>query len=57
MHNSVEIYDHLMNGRIINKRHLGSHGDFEANPMFEEVIKNLEVYRNQYEMCGFSLIA
>lgn len=57
MHNSVEIYDHLMNGRIINKRHLGSHGDFEPNPMFEEVIKNLEVYRNQYEMCGFSLIA
>lgn len=57
LHSSVEIYDHLMNGRIINKRRLGSHGDFESNPMFEEIIKNLELYKNQYDMCGFSLVA
>ncbi|MDN3442673.1 hypothetical protein QL898_13680 [Psychrobacter sp. APC 3279] len=50
LHSSVEIYDHLMNGRIINKRRLGSHGDFESNPMFEEIIKNLELYKNQYDM-------
>ncbi|TXD97550.1 hypothetical protein ES754_00760 [Psychrobacter frigidicola] len=57
LHSSVEIYDHLMNGRIVNKRRLGSHGSFEPNPMFEEVIKNLDVYKNQYDMCGFSLLA
>lgn len=54
---SVEIYNHLMNGRIINSQRLGSHGDFETNPMFEEVMQHLEVYTIQYEMCGFSLVA
>lgn len=57
MYKSVEIYNHLMNGRIINRERLGSHGGFEPEPLFSEIMDNLGDYKNQYAMSGFSLIA
>lgn len=57
MQKSVEIYNHLMNGRIINRQRLGSHGEFESEPLFSEIMDNLGDYKNQYAMSGFSLIA
>lgn len=54
---SVKIYNHLMNGRILNRQILASHGAFENDPLFSELMDNLEDYRRQYQMGGFSLIA
>lgn len=54
---SVRIYNHLMNGRILNRQILASHGAFENDPLFSELMDNLEDYRRQYQMGGFSLIA
>lgn len=57
MYKSVEIYNHLMNGRIINRERLGSHGEFESEALFSEIMDNLGDYKNQYAISGFSLIA
>lgn len=57
MQKSVKIYDHLMNGRIINRQRLGTNGEFEPEPLFAEIMDNLGDYKNQYAMSGFSLVA
>lgn len=53
---SAEIFNHLMNGRIINRELMGSHGSFENNPLFSEVMDNREDYSKQYKMSGFHLV-
>lgn len=50
---SGEIFNHLMNGKIINKTMLNNSGQFVDNPLFVEIMTNLKDYRTQYEMCGF----
>ena len=54
MYKSVEIYNHLMNGRIINRERLGSHGEFESEALFSEIMDNLGDYKNQYAMSNAS---
>ena len=53
---SAEIFSHLMNGRIINREIMGSHGDFENNLLFSEIMDHREDYNKQYRMAGFNLI-
>lgn len=53
---SVEIFNHLMNGRMINREQMASYGEFEPDPLFAEIMGNLDDYRKQYAMCGYNLI-
>lgn len=60
MHNShlsKQIFNDLMNGKIINERNLENNAEqFERNPLYTEIIDNLPEYKQQYEMCGYDLI-
>ena len=59
MHNvelSVEIYQLLSSGKVINGRTLNNSGEFVPNLHFEEVMNNLDSYRTQYEMSGKELV-
>lgn len=59
MHNvelSVEIYQFLSSGKVINSRILNNSGEFIPNLLFEEVMNNLDAYRTQYEMSGQELV-
>lgn len=59
MHNvelSVEIYQFLSSGKVINSRILNNSGEFVPNLLFEEVMNNLDAYRTQYEMSGQELV-
>ena len=51
---SVKIYDVLMNGRIINRQIL-ENDHWVNNPLFSEIMDNLDAYRQQYQMSGFCL--
>lgn len=57
MMKSHTIYNELMNGRIINAQVIDANGEFQANPLFSEVMDNFGDYRKQYEMCGFQVEA
>lgn len=50
-----KIYNHLMNGRIIN-REVIDNDNYVMNPMFVQIMDNLAEYEKQYEMCGFNMI-
>lgn len=47
-----EIFNKLMNGKIINKTILNNNGQFTNNPLFDEILCNLNDYKGQYDMCG-----
>ena len=53
---SKEIFDQLMNGRIINKTVLNNASQFVDNELYTEIIQNLEIYRQQYAMSGLKLV-
>lgn len=53
---SKEIFDHLMNGRIINKTVLNNASEFVENELYTEIIRNLDTYRQQYAMSGLKLV-
>lgn len=53
---SKEIYNQLMNGKMINKHILDNANDLQINPLFTEVMDNLAEYRNLFEMIGFDFI-
>ena len=55
-HKSAEIFNHLMNGRVINREVMGSHGAFENNHLFSEIMDHREDYSHQYKMSGFHLV-
>lgn len=55
MTKSVEIYNELMNGRMINREIVSEDGEFERNPLFTEVMDNVGAYTQQYEMSGHSI--
>ena len=52
---SEQIFNTLMNGRIIN-REIIDNDVLVANPLFNEIMDNLEVYKKQYEMSGFKFL-
>lgn len=51
---SKNIYTELINGRLINKRIYLS-GNLQPNPLYDEVVMNLDGYRDHYELMGFEL--
>ncbi|MBU2878741.1 MULTISPECIES: condensin complex protein MksE [Aliiglaciecola] len=53
---SVEIYQTLTAGKIINNRMLNNSGQCISNPLFEEIMNNLSTYATQYEMSGQELV-
>ncbi|PKQ73654.1 condensin complex protein MksE [Aeromonas sobria] len=53
---SSDIFNILMNGKIINKTELNNSGQFVDSPLFIEIMSNLKDYRTQYEMCGFEFV-
>lgn len=52
---SVTIYNHLMNGRMLNDESINADGEMVRDELFTEVIDNLGAYRNQYAMNGYNL--
>jgi len=59
MYNAVmsqRIFNELMNGRIINKTMIDNSNNFVENPLFTEIIDNLDDYRNQYKMSGYEFV-
>lgn len=53
---SKQIFDTLMNGRIINKHLLNNSSETIDNPLFSEIMDNLDAYQNWYDACGYELI-
>ena len=53
--NSQLIFNTLMNGRVIN-REVIINDVLVTNPLFTEIMDNLELYQRQYEMSGFKFI-
>ncbi len=52
---SQKIFNQLMNGKVIN-RQIIVNDCMVVNEDFLEIMKNIEEYRLQYQMCGFNLI-
>lgn len=53
---SVDIYRHLMNGRILNRQKLNNAGEWVDDELFQELISNIDEYRSLYQACGFELM-
>lgn len=53
---SVDIYDTLMNGRMINRQQLNNAGEWIADPWFDELMNNLQDYRMMFQAFGFRLV-
>lgn len=59
MYNAVtsrKIFNELMNGRIVNKMILDNSDSFSTNPLFTEIMDNLDDYRTQYKMSGYDFV-
>jgi hypothetical protein len=53
---SVEIFKTLTNGKLINRYVLQNNGSETENPLYSELLSNIETYRQQYQMCGYELV-
>lgn len=53
---SSEIFNQLMNGKVINKNILNNNAQFIENPLFNKAMDNLGDYRTQYEMNGMEFV-
>jgi len=53
---SQRIFSELMNGRIINKTIIDNSNSFTVNPLFTEIMDNLDDYRTQYKMSGYEFV-
>lgn len=53
---SSDIYNHLTNGRVINRHKLDNESKPIENPLFHEVMNNRADYQRQYDMCGLELV-
>lgn len=49
------IFNQLMNGKVINRQEI-INDCMVVNENFLEIMKNIEEYRLQYQMCGFNFI-
>lgn len=54
---SVEIYQTLTAGKVINSKVLNNSSNFISNPLFGEIMDNLRAYSTQYEMSGQELVS
>lgn len=52
---SIELYSHLMFGRMINRTHF-IEGRLASNPLFEELLNNFDQYRTIYDLIGYELV-
>jgi hypothetical protein len=52
---SKDIYGQLINGRVINRSKFED-GELRPNRVFEELLNNLDHYRQLYEAIGFELV-
>ena len=53
---SKQIFDQLMNGKVINKHELNNSAEFRENQLFTEIVGNLDDYQRQYEMSGYEFV-
>ncbi len=53
---SREIYHYLRNGKILNQEMISNSGELVKNPIFSEVMGNLEDYRQLYLDIGYRLV-
>lgn len=53
---SIEIYQNLTSGKVINSKVLNNSGSFVVNPLFEEIMNNIHAYSTQYDMSGQELV-
>ena len=53
---SREIYHYLRNGKILNQEMISNSGELVNNPIFSEVMGNLEDYRKLYLDIGYRLV-
>jgi hypothetical protein len=51
---SKEIYNHLINGKIINRDRIENDA-FVADELYSEIMQHEDAYREQYDMCGYNL--
>lgn len=49
------IFQELTSARIINNKILIKGDTWVENPLYSEIITNIEQYKQQYEMCGYEL--
>lgn len=52
---SEQIFSTLMNGRIINREKIDN-DVLVPEPLFMEIMDNLQAYQKQYEMSGYTFI-
>lgn len=50
---SKEIFQELMNGKVINKHKLDNAANLVENELFTEIMLNVRDYKTQYEMSGY----
>lgn len=53
---SREIYQYLRNGKILNQEMISNSGELVNNPIFSEIMGNLEDYRKLYLDIGYRLV-
>jgi len=51
---SKDIYNHLINGKIINRERI-ENDTFVPNELYSEIMQHEEAYREQYDMCGYNM--
>ncbi|CAO3308126.1 hypothetical protein LG197_22325 [Pseudomonas asiatica] len=52
---SVEIYNQLMNGKMVNRTTL-TEGALRSNPLFEELLNHFDRYLDHYALMGYELV-
>ena len=53
---SQNIYNQLINGKIINKHHyIVKSNELEENPLYNEIFNNLDEYKELYQRINFNL--
>lgn len=52
---SKEIYNQLINGKIINRHIYSTSAGLEENPLYDEISLDLEAYKEHYSMNGLEL--
>lgn len=51
---SKQIYNHLINGKVINREKI-ENDTFVPDELYSEIIQYEEIYREQYDMCGYNM--
>lgn len=51
---SKQIYNHLINGKVINRDKIENDA-FVPDELYSEIMQHEEAYREQYDMCGYTM--